>query len=100
MFDIITPDDPGDSTHRVRLTVRAIPHAEVYVAGNFNQWSATVTPLTEDDSSGVYSCLLTLPPGDYEYKFHINHIWFVDPDNPDFTRNDFGTLNSVFRISQ
>ena len=28
----------------------------------------------------------------------VDEVWTVDPVNPNFTRNDFGTLNSVLTV--
>jgi hypothetical protein len=39
-----------------------------------------------------------LAPGTYEYKFCVDGHWQPDPENPNFTPNDLGTLNSVLIV--
>lgn len=56
--------------------------SSVYLAGSMNGWSSSATPMTKD-SSGIYSCTLTLAPGKYEYKFIVDAKipWEKDPNN-------------------
>ena len=46
----------------------------------------------------LYTKELKLKRGEYEYKFVVDGKWTMDNDNPRFTANDFGTLNSIFEI--
>ena len=56
--------------------------ASVSLAGDFNNWSMDSTPLKRDDE-GVWSVIVDLEPGDYEYKFVVNGSeWIADPENP------------------
>jgi predicted alpha/beta superfamily hydrolase len=42
----------------------------IYVAGNFNQWDPTEKEyLLHPNQNGIYSITLSLPDGNYEYKF-------------------------------
>jgi hypothetical protein len=41
---------------------------------------------------------MMLSPGDYEYKFKVNGDWFIDANNPKFTPNGLGSLNSVLTV--
>ena len=62
----------------------AVPGAiiSVAVAGPFNGWSTTATPLAAD-SAGGYAADVRVPVGALEYKFVINgNQWQADPDNP------------------
>ena len=54
--------------------------------------------MADQDGNGVYNVVLALPPGTYEYKFHINGVWCADPGNPNFKQNSLGTLNSVIIV--
>ncbi len=84
---------------RVVLSVKVEPGSTVYLAGSFNDWSATDKKLVDKQGNGVYTTTVTLPPGIYEYKFVINGIWTLDPDpDRDWTQNGLGTLNSVLRV--
>ena len=81
---------------KVKFQIAADPGSEVYVAGTFNSWDPRKDRLTFKD--GVYTACLLLPKGRYEYKFVINDIWCIDPECPEWTPNDFGTLNSVVTV--
>jgi cyclomaltodextrinase / maltogenic alpha-amylase / neopullulanase len=51
----------------------------VHLAGTFNHWSHTQTPML-DIGNGIYSVTLDLAPGLYHYKFLVNDDqWFADP---------------------
>jgi 1,4-alpha-glucan branching enzyme len=46
----------------------------VFVAGSFQGWNATATPMT-DQGNGVYSVTLDIVPGGYLYKFINGTTW-------------------------
>lgn len=70
------------------------PGKKVFVAGSFNKWNPTASPLAYCEKSGVYSATLWIPRGKHEYKFVVDDIWQADPANPDFVINVHGSLNS------
>ncbi len=73
------------------------PVASISVAGQFNAWSPTATPLT-NDGTGVYTATLNLDPGYYQYKFVRNGSeWIQDPANP-LTAWDGGFENSEVHV--
>lgn len=73
------------------------PGKIVAVAGSFNDWQPD-KPLIDRDGNGVYTAVLMLEPGYYEYKFVINGEWQLDKNNPKFKPNDIGSLNSVLIV--
>lgn len=83
---------------RVTFTLRAEPGSEVYLGGSFNDWNYLKKPLTETTDKGVFAGMCMLAPGSYEYKFLVNGTWCVDPENPNFCRNQYGSLNSVVEV--
>ena len=83
---------------RITSRVCADSGSKVFVAGDFNKWSATATPLTDHARTGSFSVVLPLEPGSYEYKFVINGTWCVDPECPEWVQNSLGTLNSVCTV--
>ena len=89
---------PGAKRKHVKFQVQAKPESKVYLAGDFNDWDHQAKPLSDQDGNGIYQCVVALEPGTYEYKFHINDNWCVDPGNPNFNRNVMGTLNSVIIV--
>ena len=81
------------------------PHAGVVcLAGTFNDWDRTATPLTRRPD-GTWAVILDLPPGRYEYKFVVDDRWCCDPacgqpttGCPHCVPNPFGTMNRVVEV--
>ena len=75
-----------------------LPNAsQVFVAGQFNEWSLTKTPL-ERGADGIWRATLQLKPGKYEYKFYVDGQWLEDPTNPDKVPDPYGGNNSVLTV--
>ena len=71
----------------------------VAIAGSFNAWSTTASPLA-DAGDGTWTAHLDLAPGRYEYKFVVNGDgWFTDTDASDFAPDGYEGLNSVIVIA-
>jgi 1,4-alpha-glucan branching enzyme len=74
------------------------PQAErVFVAGCFNEWDPTANPL-ERSEEGIWSCTLAVDPGEHEYRFFVDGVWWDDPANELRCWNEFGTQNCVLII--
>ena len=93
MFEIQPAGRKGRVT--VVFSLETSPGRTVGVAGSFNDWDPSVTPMKYDSAEHVYRASIVLEPGEYEYKFVVDGEWFLDESNPSFYPNDFGTLNSV-----
>ncbi|MGZ3756446.1 MAG: hypothetical protein ACXVAY_16475 [Mucilaginibacter sp.] len=52
---------------------------QVFVAGSFNNW--TPGELSMQKTGGVWNLSLTLPAGNYEYRFIVDGHWITDPTN-------------------
>lgn len=73
----------------------AAPNAQaVFVAGEFNQWNATATPL-QKGASGMWTVALNLKPGKYQYKFIVDGNWQTDPAGAELADDGLGGKNSV-----
>jgi serine protease AprX len=71
----------------------------VSVAGDFNGWSQTATPLKRNDSGLWFTQIPTPRTGRFEYKFVINsQRWIDDPSNGMKAPDNYGGLNSVLVI--
>ena len=73
----------------------------VILAGSFNNWSLTETPMARD-SGGYWTASLPLAAGRYEYKFVVDGEWCCEPGCTYKTVhcdhcviNEFGTMNRV-----
>jgi hypothetical protein len=69
---------------------------EVLVTGTFNNWNTHGMRMSSQN--GVWLLPAYLKPGRYSYKFVVDGQWIIDPDNPYYEENQFGTGNSVLWI--
>lgn len=89
---------PGSPPHRFFFKPSG-PATKVYLAGSFNGWSKSKTPLAGPDEKGNYSLDLPLEPGRYAYKFLVDGKWALDPVNDQTEDNGLGDKNSVVTIA-
>ena len=80
---------------RIIFQIEAEPGSNVFVAGDFNDWSHTAHPLSDEGHPGEFRRYIFVEPGRYEYKFSINGQWHIDPNCTAWAPNKFGSLNSV-----
>ena len=86
-------------TRPIAFRLAAEPGCQIFVAGTFNNWNPTQYQLKEEDGEeGIFSTVLSLPLGRYEYKLIVNNTWHIDPNCPDWVPNNFGSLNSVLVV--
>lgn len=71
---------------------------KVILTGSFNNWDEEAL-LMKRVADG-WEMHLTLAPGVYEYKFIADGKWLEDPANPEKRRNQYGTFNSVLRVTK
>jgi len=70
---------------------------QVCVAGSFNDWHPTVTPMIRLED-GRWAKELALPPGRYEYRFVVDGQWVDDPAATELIPNVFGSANAVLEV--
>jgi 1,4-alpha-glucan branching enzyme len=81
----------------VRFILSAPEAHEVSVAGTFNQWNASATPLMRT-GAGVWTATMTLPAGQHQYVFVVDGVrWVPDPAAPAID-DGFGRRNSVLTL--
>ena len=69
----------------------------VHVAGSFNGWDSKATPLRRQN--GVWSTILVLSPGSYEYMFVEDGArWVTDPLAARTQDDGFGAANAVLDV--
>jgi len=81
----------------VEFSIRAPAATKVYLAGEFNEWNSTATPMKKQ-SNGDWVVTMQLRAGTYQYKFVVDGNWVPDPDNTDRISDDRGGFNSVLRV--
>lgn len=87
-----------DASDSVEFVLHAPDARSVAVAGDFNDWNATVTPLARRHD-GLWVARVPLPAGRYEYTFVVDGAtWMPDPAAPAAPGGDFGATNSVLVV--
>ncbi|MGH0032234.1 MAG: AAA family ATPase [Myxococcota bacterium] len=74
---------------------------DVRIAGDFNGWvpDKGVRSLIEAEGPRrVWTKILQLPPGTYEYRYVVDGEWREDPENPKVTTSSVGGRNSVLVV--
>ncbi len=68
----------------------------VYLTGSFNNWAFPGYPMIRDYEGWILP--VHLAKGKHLYKFVIRNEHFLDPDNPLWEPNEWGTGNSIIWI--
>ena len=66
----------------------------VFIAGTFNDWHPSVTPMIAL-GEGRWAKELSSPPGRYEYRLVVDGEWLCDPAATEQASNPYGDFNSV-----
>ncbi len=79
----------------VRFSFLAPSAKSVAIAGSFNRWDPGHDRLAGPDRNGIWTILLPLSQGRYEYRFVINNSeWVLDPSAPSVD-DGLGEKNSI-----
>jgi len=76
--------------------------ADVRVAGDFNGWVPdrdVQSTVESEGSTRVWTKVLRLPPGTYEYRYVVDGEWREDPENPLAVPGPVGGRNSILVVS-
>ena len=66
---------------------------KVELVGDFSAWKPI--PLVDPDGDGVWTLVLKLPPGRYEYAFLVDGRWLGQDPNADEYVRTMGDYTSV-----
>ena len=67
---------PTSVTFRVDMTTQATVSVNgVHVAGSFQGWNPSGSPLSDDDGDGIWEATMFIEPGDYGFKFVNGNDW-------------------------
>jgi len=75
---------------------------DVRIAGDFNGWvpDKGVRSLIESEGqTRVWTKILRLAPGTYQYRYVVDGEWRADPENPEAISSAVGGRNSVLVVS-
>ena len=81
----------------LNFSFRGPPGETVTVAGDFNGWDPFMYELRENPA-GVYSLIIPLPPGTYQYIFFHRGQRYLDPHNPRRVYSSDGRIASEIII--
>jgi len=81
----------------IKFTYHDPEAGEVFLAGDFNGWSTSATPMSKLES-GDWVATVQLGPGKHEYKFVVDGAWITDFDNPDSKPDPYGGVNSIVEV--
>ena len=95
-----------DKVYGVRTTSRGVlfvqpakTRGQFAIAGDFNNWNPSQTPMRRDDDLGVYQACVQIPVGRYRYRLVRDGQWVQDPFNPTVESNPFGELNNIVEVA-
>lgn len=88
----------GPKVVEVKFALECAEAKDVYVCGDFNDWSPAAVRMIKRDESGHWEKRLVLPRGRHEYKFVVDGRWIADPDSHEDVVNTFGSINSVVNV--
>jgi len=97
--------DPGEVAGAERQVVVRFSDAaasEVRIAGDFNGWipdKGVESSLADDGGERVWTKILRLPPGTYQYRYVVDGEWREDPHNPRVVSGPVGGRYSVLVVS-
>ena len=72
--------------------------SEVYIVGDFNNWSISDQSRLWQKEKGVWQKRVFLGPGKHRYKFIIDGRWVTDPGNDHIEPNPYGGMDSVLEV--
>ncbi len=70
----------------------------VHLAGDFNNWQPSASPMQRVGDTGVWQTKLKLQQGTYRYRLVVDGQWQQDPYNERTEVNPYGEYNSVVEI--
>jgi chromosome partitioning protein len=95
------PATDADEPRQVVVRFRNADARDVRIAGDFNGWvpDKGVTSKTErEGGEQVWTKILELPPGTYQYRYVVDGDWREDPENPHQAPGRVGERNSVLVV--
>jgi chromosome partitioning protein len=97
----VTTEEAQVDPREVVVRFRDTRASDVRIAGDFNGWvpDKGVRSLIEaDGGERVWTKILQLAPGRYEYRYVVDGEWREDPDNPEVETTSVGGRNSVLVV--
>ena len=96
---VATAGTPAAAGGLRRVTFTFSPgesYSHVFLAGTFNDWDPTATPMRAGD--GAFALTIPLAEGEYQYKFVADGSWITDETAVSFHPDGYGGRNSVIVV--
>ena len=94
---------PLRKSDKIDYTFKFDPQGKKYhrvqIAGQMNNWVASLSPDLQLNSDGIYKVTLKLSPGIYLYQLALNGVQNHDPTNPNKVDNGYGKFNSILQVA-
>ena len=74
---------------------------DVRIAGDFNGWvpdRGVKSLIASEGQERVWTKVLTLEPGTYQYRYVVDGEWREDPSNPRSAPGPTGQPNSILHV--
>jgi chromosome partitioning protein len=94
-------DRDADALREIVVRFRDTAASDVRIAGDFNGWvpDKGVRSLIESEGTArVWTKILQLPPGTYQYRYVVDGEWREDPENPEIISGSVGGRNSILVV--
>jgi len=96
----ITPD-PDTSAREVIVRFKDDRAGDVRIAGDFNGWvpdRGVRSLIASEGQTRVWTKVLKLAPGTYQYRYVVDGEWREDPSNPQSVPGPTGQSNSILHV--
>lgn len=91
----------ADDSRQVVVRFRDAAARDVRIAGDFNGWvpdRGVLSHIESEPAGRVWTKILELPPGTYQYRYVVDGDWRPDPANPQAVDAPGGFRNSVLVV--
>lgn len=87
----------SNGSREVEFSYESPAAREVYLAGDFNDWSFNGLPMVRDEK-GVWRVRVRLSSGRHEYRFIVDGEWRNDPHASGVVPNEYGSCNCLLEV--
>ena len=95
------PEHPPTTPREVIVRFQDSIAGDVRIAGDFNGWvpdRGVRSLIASEGQERVWTKVLTLEPGTYQYRYVVDGEWREDPSNPQTAPGPTGQPNSILHV--
>jgi 1,4-alpha-glucan branching enzyme len=92
-------EESAHTSKLISFSFEAPQASNVSLVGCFNGWNPQATRLKQNPE-GVWTCVVSIEPGEHQYRFIVDEEWRNDPLNAKRCSNEFGTENCVLIVEE